>query len=61
MYLPKEQGGMGFKHLFAHNLAMLAKQGWRLLTNPNSQVAQLFKAIYHLHTSFLEAYMGERP
>ncbi|XP_024172126.1 uncharacterized protein LOC112178168 [Rosa chinensis] len=61
MCLPKEQGGMGFKYLHAYNLAMLAKQGWRLLTNPNSLVAQVFKAMYCLYGSFLTADMGERP
>ncbi|KAM5578651.1 hypothetical protein ABKV19_008793 [Rosa sericea] len=61
MCLPKAQGGMGFKNLHAHNLAMLAKQGWRLLSHPSTLVAQVFKALYYPHGTFLTADMGERP
>ena len=35
----KLNGRMGFRNLQAFNLAMLAKQGLRLISNPNSLVA----------------------
>ncbi|XP_024200296.1 uncharacterized protein LOC112203585 [Rosa chinensis] len=59
--LTKQEGGMGFKNLYAYNLAMLAKQGWRIVTNPDSLIAQLYKARYFPHCSFWEAEMGEAP
>ncbi|PRQ21155.1 putative RNA-directed DNA polymerase [Rosa chinensis] len=51
----KEEGGMGFRDLHAHNLALLAKQGWRLIRYPGSLVSRLFKARYFPHSSFLNA------
>ncbi|XP_024042737.1 uncharacterized protein LOC127899877 [Citrus sinensis] len=54
-------GGIGFKKLRAFNLAMLGKQGWRLLTKPNSLVAQIFKARYYSRTTFAEATLGHNP
>ena len=35
----KKEGGMGFKDLQAFNLAMLAKQGWRMHEEPSSLMA----------------------
>ena len=55
----KKDGGMGFKDLRALNLAMLAKQGWRLLHDDNSLVYQCLKARYFPRTHFF--YAKESP
>uniref|UniRef100_A0A803NJP8 Reverse transcriptase n=1 Tax=Cannabis sativa TaxID=3483 RepID=A0A803NJP8_CANSA len=58
---PKEEGGMGFRHLHDFNLAMLAKQGWRLLCNPDSLASRVYKAKYFPHSDFLSAKLGNSP
>lgn len=59
--LTKAEGGMGFKNLHAYNLALLAKQGWRLVTKPDSLVARIFKARYYPNSSFWEADLCDSP
>ncbi|KAM6544160.1 hypothetical protein CsatB_008607 [Cannabis sativa] len=41
----KVEGGMGFRNLRDFNLAMLGKQGWRLLFRHDSLASKVFKAI----------------
>ena len=57
----KAEGGMGFRDLKAFNLALLAKQWWRMLQSPNSLVHKVFKAKYVKTGSFSEAELGRRP
>uniref|UniRef100_A0A803QNQ9 Reverse transcriptase domain-containing protein n=1 Tax=Cannabis sativa TaxID=3483 RepID=A0A803QNQ9_CANSA len=57
----KFYGGLGFRNIVHHNQAMLAKQAWRILTNPDSLVAQLLKAKYFKRNDFLLAATGHTP
>ena len=49
------EGGMGFRDLRAFNLAMLAKQGWRMIQGNDSLLYKCFKAQYFPQSSFLDA------
>lgn len=51
MSRPKDKGGLGLRDLSAFNLALLAKQCWCLLSNPNSFAAIVLKGKYFPRTS----------
>lgn len=51
----KSEGGMSFRELSFFNMALLARQGWRLVQFPDSLVSRVLKAKYYPHQSFLEA------
>jgi hypothetical protein len=55
MMMPKCVGGLGFRDLHLFNMAMLARQGWRLLQAPNSLCGRVLKAKYFSNTSLLDA------
>lgn len=59
--LPKTCGGMGVRDLKKFNLAMLAKQWWRLLQESNVYVSKIIKAKYYPDASFLDAKVGRNP
>ncbi|CAJ2640848.1 unnamed protein product [Trifolium pratense] len=61
MTYPKTQGGMGFRDLHSFNLAMIAKQGWKIMTQAHSLLAKLYKARYFPKTSFFAAKLGHNP
>ena len=47
----KDKGGLGFKDLEAFNTALLGKQVWRLITQPNLLVSQVMRSKYYSRTS----------
>ena len=49
---------MGFRDINAFNLAMLAKQVWRLIHNTYSLFYRVYKARYFPRCSFMEAKFG---
>uniref|UniRef100_A0A8R7TWE4 Reverse transcriptase zinc-binding domain-containing protein n=1 Tax=Triticum urartu TaxID=4572 RepID=A0A8R7TWE4_TRIUA len=52
---PKKDGGLGFRDLYSFNLAMLARQAWRMLQNPCSLCAQVMAAKYYPNQNLLQA------
>ena len=58
---PKSNGGMGFRQLKQFNLALLAKQCWRLQTRQDSLVYKVLKAKYFPLCEFVEASLGNNP
>ncbi|CAI8601941.1 unnamed protein product [Vicia faba] len=54
----KSEGGMRFRDFKAFNIVVVAKQGWNLLSKPNSLVSRIFKARYFPRSSFLKVKVG---
>ncbi|KAF5481194.1 hypothetical protein F2P56_001863 [Juglans regia] len=57
----KASGGLGFRELVSFNKALLAKQCWRMLTNPHSLAAKVLKDKYFRHSDILVSKLGFRP
>lgn len=53
--MPKSKGGMGFRDFQSFNLAMLAKQVWRLMAEPDSLCSRVLRAKYYPDGDLLNA------
>jgi hypothetical protein len=61
MGLSKRRRGMGFRDFTSFNMALLAKQGWRMLKSPDNLLARIMKAKYFPNCSILKALQGRNP
>ncbi|XP_042964722.1 uncharacterized protein LOC122298944 [Carya illinoinensis] len=59
--ISKEEGGLGYRDFENFNVALLAKQGWRLLKQPDSLPARILKAKYFHKSDFIQAKLGSNP
>ncbi|XP_023644536.1 uncharacterized protein LOC111832445 [Capsella rubella] len=56
-----EDGGLGFRTLEEFNLALLAKQLWRVLRFPDSLLSRVLKGRYFRYCNLLEIEISNRP
>ena len=52
---------MGFRDFQAFNLALLAKQAWRLIHNTHSLFYRVYKSRYFPNCSLMDANLGNNP
>ena len=57
----KLDGGLGFRSFEDFNQALLAKQAWRIMDNPQSLLTKIFKSRYFPYTNLKSASIGHHP
>lgn len=57
----KNMVGFGFRDLHCFNRALIAKQGWRIIKDPGSLVACIYKEKYFPTSQFFDAKLGYCP
>ncbi|XP_062167031.1 uncharacterized protein LOC133873327 [Alnus glutinosa] len=57
----KSNGGLGYRDMEVFNLALLAKQGWRLIQDPNSLLGTILRDKYYSGKTFQLAALGHNP
>jgi hypothetical protein len=57
----KSNGGLGYRDMEVFNLALLAKQGWRLIQDPNSLLGTISRDKYYPGKTFQLAALGHNP
>jgi hypothetical protein len=61
MTMPKYKGGLGFRDIEVFSLALLARQVWRILNDPDALSIRILKALYFPSTNILCASVGTNP
>lgn len=50
----KKEGGLGFRNLQVFNQSLLAKQGWKIISQPSSLLSKFFKSFYFPYSFFMQ-------
>ena len=61
MGLAKQKWGLGYRDLEPFNMALLAKQGWRIMLHYDSLVTQVLKSKYFSKEFFITSWLRSNP